>query len=80
MLVETAHHLYEVHESECVYRLVDHDPRTGQRAWGDWLRFDRLGPITAGEPLRFFVVKEDDGRSLRFQVITTSPVTKVLAA
>ena len=44
------------------------------------LFLDRLGPIKAGEPLRIFVASEDDGRSLRFQVITTSPVTNVRAA
>ncbi len=80
MLVETANSLYEVRESERIYRLVDRDPRTGLHALGAWLRFDRLGPITAGEPLRIFVSGEDDGRSLRFQVITTSPVTKVVLA
>lgn len=80
MLVETANNLYEVRESERVYRLVDSDPRTGLRAQGAWLRFDRLGPITAGEPLQIFVANEDDGRSLRFHVITTSPVTNVRAA
>ncbi len=80
MLVQTANSVYEVHESEQVYRLVGHDPGNGLRALSDWLHYDRLGPVRTGEPLRIFVVREESGRVLDYRVVTTSPVTGVLAA
>lgn len=80
MLVETTNTLYEVSLAQQAYRVVEFDGATGSRILGQWLPYDRISPIRSGEPLRIFTTLEDAGRSLHFRVITTDPVTKVLAA
>ena len=80
MLIETTNHRYEVRESEHVFRLVGYDPQTGAAVPGAWRPYDRMSPVRAGEPMRFFVAGEEYGRILSYHLITTSPVTGVLAA
>lgn len=80
MIIETTNHRYEVRESDQVYRLVGFDPQTGVPTPGRWRPYDRMSPVRAGEPIRFFVAGEDNGRVLSYQLITTSPVTNVVAA
>jgi hypothetical protein len=80
MLVETVTNLYEVSYAQRAYRLVEHDPQTNSRMLGAWVPYDRISPVQAGEPLRIFVAIEEAGRSLHYRVVTTDPVTKVLAA
>lgn len=80
MLIETTNHRYEVRESEQLFRLVGFDPQTGEPVPGRWQTYDRMSPVQAGEPIRFFVAGEDNGRILSYRLITTSPVTGVLAA
>lgn len=80
MLIETTNHRYEVRESEHLFRLVGFDPQTGAPAPGAWRTYDRMSPVRAGEPMRFFLAGDDNGRILSYHLITTSPVTSVLAA
>lgn len=80
MLVETEDNLYEVALGRHAYRVVDHDPGTGSRVLGSWRRYDRISPVRAGQPLRIFLALDETGRSLHYRVLTTAPVTKVLAA
>ena len=79
MLIQTEDALYDVDLAHSAYRLVEHGSR-GDRLLGPWKRYDRISPVEAGEPLRIFVSLEQTGRRLLYRVVTTAPVTAVLAA
>jgi hypothetical protein len=80
VLVETVNTLYEVSFAHRSYRVVKHDTTTGDRQPGAWQHYDRMSPVRPGEPLRFFTALEERPPSLHYRVLTTAPVTKVLAA
>lgn len=80
MLIQTEDTLYDVNLAKSGYRVVQHDPRSGDRLLGPWKSFDRMSPVRAGEPVRFFETIEETGKRLLYRVVTTSPVKEVLAA
>lgn len=80
MLVQTEDTLYDVDLAQHAYRVVAHAAHTGDRVLGPWRSYDRISPVRAGEPMRFFVSLEETGRRLLYRVVITTPVTRVLAA
>jgi hypothetical protein len=78
MLIQTEDRLYDIDLAQSAYRVVEHE--AGNRVLGTWVPFDKISPVRAGEPLQIFTSLEEAGRQLLYTVVTTAPVTSVLAA
>ena len=76
MILRTHNSVYEVREGEKRFRKLG----PGSTADGPWKDYDRMSPLSPGEPARFFIVKDEKRRVLNYHVITTSPVVEVLPA
>jgi hypothetical protein len=76
VILRTRDSLYEVREGEKRFRKLT----PGAASDGQWSSYDRLSPVSPGEPVRFFVVQDERRRVLDYRIITTSPVVEVLPA
>ena len=76
MLIHTTNGVYEVREDARRYRRLADGPGALP---GAWCGFDRMTPVRPGAPIVFFLGRAEHGRVLHFDVVRTSPVTRVLA-
>lgn len=76
MVIHTTNGAYEVRETDSRYRRL---PAAAGTLPGAWYSFDRMGPVSPGEPMVFFLGQAERGRALQYGVVRTSPVTQVRA-
>lgn len=72
MVVRTKRSLYEIRLGEGRFR------RTNDGRRGEWQRFDQIGPIAVGEPMRFFWEEDAAGTAGRIGMLTTGPVERIV--
>jgi hypothetical protein len=68
--------VYELRADRRRYRRL---PDVAGALPGAWCAFDRMTPVRPGAPMVFFTGQAEQGRVLHFNVVRTSPVTRVLA-
>lgn len=78
MIFETANSTYEVREREKRFRRIHESGAAHQHIpIGRWFRFQRMSPVTLGEPVRFFWLLGEDGALSRIGLWATGPVVAV---
>ena len=79
MIIKTASSIYEVREDQASFRRIHEFGRSSSTLpIGQWYRFQRMSPVTVGEPVRFFWVLGEEGGVARIGLWATSPVVEVL--
>jgi hypothetical protein len=79
MIFETANSIYEVREPEKRFRRIHESGESRERIpVGRWYRFQRMSPVTVGEPVRFFWLLGEDGGLSRIGLWATGAVKTVL--
>lgn len=79
MIIETTGSIYEVRETESRFRRIHEfgEPATDMPV-GEWHTFQRMSPVEAGQPVRFFWILGQAGRVSRIGLWETSPVARIL--
>ncbi len=79
MIIKTVGSIYEVDDSRNAFRRIHRFDGDAQMPIGSWYRYQRMGPVVVGEPLRFFWVNGEEGGLTRIGLWTSSPVAEILA-
>ena len=79
MIFETANSIYEVQESDKRFRRIHETSTPSSRLpVGRWFRFQKMSPVAAGEPVRFYWLLGEGGAVSRIGLWATGPVVAVL--
>jgi hypothetical protein len=79
VIIKTATSIYEVREDQKTFRRIHEFGRSSASLpMGQWYRFQRMSPVSVGEPVRFFWVLGEEGGVARIGLWATSPVLEVL--
>lgn len=79
MIIKTATSIYEVREDQKTFRRIHEFGRSASTLpIGQWYRFQRMSPVTVGEPVRFFWVLGEEAGVARIGLWATSPVLEAL--
>lgn len=78
MIIKTLNSVYEVQRGEGLFRRVGGAPRQDAPPIGVWRAFERMSPVVAGRPLRFFSLSGKSRRLSTLQTLTTSPVVGII--
>jgi hypothetical protein len=79
MIFETANSIYEVREREKRFRRI-HESGTAHEHLpvGRWYRYQRISPVTVGEPVRFLWLLGEAGAQSRIGLWATGAVVSVV--
>jgi hypothetical protein len=79
MIFETANSIYEVREPEKRFRRIHESPAPHEHMpLGRWYRFQRMSPVTVGEPVRFLWLLDEAGGQSRIGLWATGPVMSLV--
>ncbi len=79
MIIKTESSIYEVREDQRQFRRIHvFGLAPSELPVGTWFQYQRISPVTVGEPVRFFWLKGEEAGLTRIGLWTTSPVVEVL--